>query len=143
MNLQNYKNRMEKLSESLDKQVSENNKNQIIINCQNRLIEKLQKDLVFKEKPQFKTKLSKNINRKINLSIEKNYPCISSKNPISKSQNFLNANRGFSAKTKRRIEEENSGITTIMNQRTNTTSKFDKTMIKQNAPVRITTEGNT
>lgn len=140
--IQNYKNRMEKLSESLDKQVSTNNKNQIIINCQNRLIDKLQKDLIFKDKPEFKTKLSKNINRKINLSIEKNYPCISNKNTISKSQNFLNANRGFSAKTKRRIESENSGIATIMNQRTNTTSKFNNTMIKPNAPVRIKTEGN-
>ena len=140
--MQNYKNRMEKLSESLEKQVSTNNKNQIIINCQNRLIEKLQKDLIFKEKPQFKAKLSKNINRKINLSIEKNYPCISSKNPISRSQNFLNGNRGISAKTKRRIEEENSGLITIMNQRTNTTSKFNKTMIKSNSPVKITTEGN-
>lgn len=140
--IQNFKNQMEKLSESLDKQVSTNNKNQIIINCQNRLIDKLQKDLIFKEKPEYKTKLSKNINRKINLSLEKNYPSISSKNTICKSQNFLNNYRGISAKTKRRIEVENSGITTIMNQRTNTTSKFNNTMIKQNVPVRITTEGN-
>jgi len=140
--IQNYKNRMEKLSESLDKQVNTNNKNLVIINCQNRLIDKLQKDLIFKEKPEYKTKLSKNINRKINLSLEKNYPSISNKNTICKSQNFLNINRGISAKTKRRIEAENSGITTIMNQRTNTTSKFNNTMIKTNAPIRITTEGN-
>ena len=140
--IQNYKNRMEKLSESLDKQVSTNNKNQIIINCQNRLIDKLQKDLIFKEKPEFKTKLSKNINRKINFSLEKNDPCIACKDTISKSQNFLNANRGISTKTKRRIDAENSGITTIFNQRTNTISKFNNTMIRTNVPIRITTEGN-
>ena len=147
--IQNYKNKMEKLSDSLDKQVFENNKNKVIINSQSRLIEKLQNNLILKEKPEYKSRLTKNINKKINIFISKNKGnsnLMNNNELVFKSQNFLKNNRGISAKIKKRRKdiELSTGKTTIY-QHTNSISRYNSnnnTFFKDNIPIRISSEIN-
>ena len=140
---------MEKLSKSLDKQVFENNKNKVIINSQSRLIEKLQNNLILKEKPEYKSRLTKNINKKINIFISKNKGnsnLMNNNEPVFKSQNFMKNNRGISAKIKKRKKdiELSTGKTTIY-QHNNSISRYNSnnnTFFKDNIPIRISSEIN-
>ena len=136
--INNYKNQIEKMSTSLDKEISTNNKNLIIINSQNRIIEKLQQDLIFKEIPEYKMKLSRKINRKLNLSINKD----KENSKIINNNSIYKSNRGISSKAKgRKTYTESSGITSLI-QPTNASFGFNNSFIKVNTPMRIPTEEN-
>lgn len=145
--INDYKNQVLKISNNLDKEISLNNKNKIIINSQNRLIEKLQQDLIFKEIPDYKMKLSKKINRKINLAINKNndYP-----NLIDYNKSFDKSKKNYRAISSkirdRRIETEGSSALTSFIKKTNSYSSLginnNNTFIKDNTPIIISTEEN-
>ena len=147
--INNYKNQVQKISNNLDKEISTNNKNQIIINSQNRLIEKLQQDLIFKDIPDYKIKLSKKINKKINLINNKkqDYPNLINYNNSSSYLNERNK-RAVSSRIKgRRIETEGSSALTSFIQKTNSFNSFtslgnNNTFMKENPPIIISTQEN-
>ena len=144
--LNNYKNKIEQISNSLDKEKSTNNKNLIIINSQNRIIEKLQQDLLFKEIPEYKMKLSRKINKKINLSLNKDkdyLKYINNNNSYYRSEKKLKINRVFSSKNKEgKMHTESSYIKSAV-QPTNISTTFNNTFMKFNTPIKIPTEENT
>ena len=136
---------MDKISDSLDKQITTNNKNKVIINSQNRLIEKLQRDLLAKEETEYRSKLTKNVNKNLGLFINnKEYPSIIANNEhVNKSHNFLKNRRGFSAKNKnRRMDTDLSSRKTTINQQTINNSRYYSTFSKVNVPQKMKTEGN-
>lgn len=147
--INNYKNQVQKISNNLDKEISTNNKNQIIINSQNRLIEKLQQDLIFKDIPDYKIKLSKKINKKINLINNKkqDYPNLINYNNSSSYLNERNK-RAVSSRIKgRRVETEGSSALTSFIQKTNSFNSFtslgnNNTFMKENPPIIISTQEN-
>ena len=145
LKIEKYKNKMDKISDSLDKQITTNNKNKVIINSQNRLIEKLQRDLLAKEETEYRSKLTKNVNKNLGLFINnKEYPSIIANNDhINKSHNFLKNRRGFSAKNKnRRMDTDLSSRKTTINQQTINNSRYYSTFSKVNVPQKMKTEGN-
>ena len=144
--IENYKNKIEIISNSLDKEIYTNNKNKIIINSQNRIIEKLNKDLIYKEIPEYKMKLNKKISNKNNLSNNKvnYYPNILNNNSsFYKTHDFIKNKRGFSSKIKgkRQDTEGSSGITSLI-QKTNSSFVNNTTFMNVNSPIRIPTEVN-
>ena len=141
--LNNYKNKIEKISNNLDKEIATNNKNKIVINSQNRIIEKLQQDLIFKDIPEYKVKLSKKINRKINTSLNKDKDIFNNNNSSYKSEKYSKINRVFSSNTKERKLFTNSSYIKSAIQPTNISTSFNNTFIKVDTPIKAPTEENT
>ena len=143
--IKNYKNKIDIISNSLDKEININNKNKVIINSQNRIIEKMNQNIIYKEIPEYKMKLFKKLGNKDFLSHNKSNYCpniMNNNSSFYQSQQFSKGKRGLSSKIKgKRLDTEvSSGITSLIQKTNSSYFNNNATLMNLNSPTRIPTE---